>query len=83
MKFTNSMKIDGELAARDLSDKARKYYNGTDPLTLYKYTNENDEPRYAVKDDCGIRDNLDFEQVDEWFCQMQEEIDRMTEDDDD
>lgn len=37
MKYTNSMKANGELAVRRMSDKARKYYNETDPLEVYEY----------------------------------------------
>ena len=37
MKYTNSMKADGELAIRRMSDKARAYYNGTDTLEVYEY----------------------------------------------
>lgn len=79
MKFVNSEKVNGELAARNFSEKAKKYYYGAEPLELYEYRNGNDEVKYAVKDCDGIHENLDFEQVDEWFCQMQEEIDRLEE----
>lgn len=37
MKYTNSMKANGELAVRRMSEKAKQYYNGTDPLDVYEY----------------------------------------------
>ena len=37
MKFTNSMKVAGELAVRKMSDKARAFYNDTDQLVLYEH----------------------------------------------
>ena len=36
-KFTTSEKSNGELAVRDMSDKARAVYSGTDTISVYKY----------------------------------------------
>jgi hypothetical protein len=36
-KFTIREKADGELAVRDMSDKAQKFYGGTDMIAVAKY----------------------------------------------
>lgn len=51
-KFTVKEKINGELAARNLSDKAYNFYVNTDPLTVYEYETENGK-MYAY-DSCGL-----------------------------
>ena len=62
MKYTNAMKINGELAARNLSDRARRIYDITDPFDIYEY--EIDEgTRYAYTGGYGEAINLTFEQL--------------------
>ncbi len=39
-KFTIREKADGELAVRDMSEKAKKFYSGTDMIAVAKYVEE-------------------------------------------
>ena len=39
-KFTIREKADGALAVRDMSDKAQKFYSGTDMIAVIKYVDE-------------------------------------------
>jgi len=48
MKLTNSMKVAGELAIRQMSDKAQQGYGDTDPLDVYEYESLFGT-RYAVR----------------------------------
>ena len=47
-RFTNSEKVAGEIAVRYLSEKAYRNYSGADPLSVYEYTNADDETVYAA-----------------------------------
>lgn len=85
MKYTEKMKADGELAVRRLSEEAAKYYNGTDPLTVFAYENENGEMRYSYSystnpyADRYKTENLTFEELQEAFEEAQKELDRQLE----
>lgn len=85
MKYTEKMKTDGELAVRRLSEEAAKYYNGTDPLTVFAYENENGEMRYSYSystnpyADRYKTENLTFEELQEAFEEAQKELDRQLE----
>lgn len=48
MKLTARMKAAGELAIRQMSDKARRVYDGFEPFDVYEYGGE-DGPLYAIK----------------------------------
>ncbi len=48
MKLTNSMKVAGELAIRQMSAKAQQGYGDTDPLDVFEYETDSGT-RYAVK----------------------------------
>ena len=69
-KFTNTEKINGELTARGLSDKAKSFYNETDPLIVYEVNG-----CYFVR---GIIEeyNLTFEELNDLFEAYQEEAEK-------
>ena len=69
MKFTNRMKINGELAIRNASEKAQKYYGETDPLDVFAYETD-DGWRYDVRDADGFTKDLTFEKLESWFETM-------------
>ena len=50
MKYTNRMKVEGELAVRMMSDKAREFYHGADPLMVYEYQTD-DGARVVIFED--------------------------------
>lgn len=62
MKLTSSMKAAGELAIRQMSEKARTTYAGYEPYEVYEYDGENGK-LYAVKDVDGTTYGMTFEQV--------------------
>lgn len=61
MKFYKYMKINGELACRNLSDKAYKVYCDTEPLNIYEY--ETDEKLYAFDGALGSQEGLTFDEL--------------------
>ena len=72
MKLTNEMKLNGEMAARSLSDSAADFYNNADPLTLYEY--ETAEGKRYMLTGVVEKSNLTFEQVDEILKAYGEEM---------
>lgn len=72
MKLTNRMKLDGEIAARSLSEGAADFYNNADPLTLYEYDTDTGK-RYTLT---GVieRQDLTFDEVDEVLRSCGEEL---------
>ena len=61
-KHTNQQKINGELAARSLSLKARNFIDDTDPLTIYQV--ETDEgTRFDMESCVGQYENITFEEL--------------------
>lgn len=73
-KFNNSQKLAGEMAIRNLSDKAAEFYNGADPLDVFEYE-ENGAKLYAYSGAFGERDDMTFEELERDFEEMQEELD--------
>ena len=75
MNYTNRMKVNGELACRGLSEKAARYYNETEPLTVYEYEvwneeTEEDETFYTIKEGIGgghYIEGLTFEELNKWM----------------
>lgn len=74
-RFTSYEKAAGELAVNHMSKKAREYYNGTDPLDVYKYTGNNGNELYAYKDCEGIHEGLTFKEIQKTFEDFQNIID--------
>ena len=74
-RFTNHEKIDGEMAVSKMSEKAKRYYYGTDPLAVYRYaTAKADEDVYAIKE-CGEWTlDLTFEEAEQYLEDMQTAI---------
>ena len=62
MKYTIRMKINGELAARFLSETARRVYNETDPLAIYEYEKD-DQKLYAMDGAFGHFEDLSFSEL--------------------
>ena len=63
MKYTKSMRINGEMACRSLSDKAFEFYNETDPFTVYEYEDGFEEKLYAYSGCFGEKENLTFDDL--------------------
>lgn len=68
MKFTNSDLRAGEMACRNLSDKAKWYYLNTDPLHVYGR-----DGRFFVRGS-DERDDLSFEELEELLAQSADEF---------
>lgn len=64
MKLTAGMKSAGEMAVRQMSEKAKAAYAGYDPYEIYEYDGKNGK-LYAIKDVDGVTVGLTFEQVQE------------------
>lgn len=80
MKLTNRMKVNGELAARSLSRKAKEVYDGTDPFDIYEYevwVDENEEKRYAYTGCLGEAEGLTFAELEEFLENMADEYNCM------
>ncbi len=77
----NKSKTDGELAVRNMSEKAQEYYNGTDTVGVREYSVYDEELGQDVKlyaIDWGsnqIEKNLTFEEVQTRLEEMQDEVD--------
>lgn len=66
MKLTSKMEAAGEMAVREMSKKAQKLYNGTDPLHVYEY-GEHGNKRYSVRGALGDCDDMTFEELEQMF----------------
>lgn len=73
MIYTNSMKADGELAVRRMSEKARKYYNDTDPLDVYEYEADG-ATLYTVDEWGNYTEGLTFEALEAYLEAGQDAI---------
>lgn len=80
--FTSRQIVNGELACRSLSDKARRVYEETDPLRVAEYEiyeENSEEPTtlYAYKDGSGGYRGLTFEELQEefesWYLEQEEQ----------
>ena len=74
MKYTNTMKINGEIAARSLSEKARDFYVDTDPLNVYEYEDADGMKLYAYDGCFGSAEGLTFEELQRVFEDMQDDL---------
>ena len=63
--FTITEKENGELACRNLSEKAKEVYDGTDPLDVYEYVNSDGNKVYAYTGCYGNEYDLSFEELQE------------------
>lgn len=59
MRLTNRQKVNGEMAVRQMSEKAQRGYAGTDPLAIYELEHY-DEKRYVIVDVDGLSKPLTF-----------------------
>ena len=73
MKFTNSMKVAGELAVRKMSDKARAFYNDTDQLVLYEHYDDEGVARYSVRGFVRF-DDLTFDEMEHTFEEIHDAL---------
>ncbi len=65
--FTNAEKVNGELACKNLSKKALGVYKKKKPLDVYEYCDENGDKLYAFSGCIGSGYDLDFEELQEVF----------------
>lgn len=74
-KYTSTEITNGELAARRMSEKARRFYNGTDYYAIREVETD-DGIRYDVTTYDGIfLENATFEEMQEMFEELQNESD--------
>ena len=77
-------KRNGEWAVRGLSEKAQTYYNenevGLVEVAGYKTGYEEDERRYAITGEGRDGEWLTLKEVEEYFEEMQDELEAMMED---
>lgn len=87
IKYNMRTRLAGESAVYHFSEKAAKFYSGTDPLTVFEYENEEGEKRYAYSyadnpyTDPEIHSGLTFERLQKDFEEMQDENERLLEED--
>lgn len=74
MKYTNRMKVNGELAMRSASEKAQDFYSNTDPLGVYEYEDADGNTLYGYDGCFGSVEGLTFEQLQEEFEAMHDEL---------
>lgn len=79
MRFTNRMKANGEMAMRTASEKARKFYDETDPLNVYEYEGKDGSTLYAYTGCFGDREGLTFEELQEMFENLQTLVEKVSE----
>lgn len=74
-------KRNGELAVRGLSEKAKRYYEGSDlgvvEVAGYKTGYEAGERRYAITGEGRDGEWLTLKEVEEYFEEMQDEVEAM------
>lgn len=71
-KHYNIQKINGELATRRLSAKAKEFYNGSDPLDVYEILTA-EGIRYDVRGFLEL-DSVTFEEMEETFEALYDEF---------
>lgn len=80
-RFTVSEKRAGEMAVRSMNSKAQEFYDWTDPLNVYEYTDvdENDEDitLYAISGSLGDHQGMMFDELEKLFENEQEECERL------
>lgn len=74
----NNTKVAGELAMRAASFEAWKFYVSTEPLQVYEYETE-DGKRYAYEGVFGENDGMTFEELQNLFEEIQNELDGLEE----
>ena len=77
MRLNDRMKADGELAVRRLSEKARLFYDQTDPLSVYEYERD-DKLMYAFDGCFGPVRDISFEELNEYFESFYDEVERLS-----
>lgn len=81
MKFTPNEMANGELTVRRMSEKARKVYDETDPVSVIEYDCGN-EKRYFVDIAGDHRSGLTFEEAEEFLKSYDLEDEEEDEEDD-
>lgn len=83
MKYTNRMKVNGELAMRKMSDKAIEFYSGTDPFNVYEYEDENNQPLYGYDGCFGEKNGMTFEELQQELEELYDAMNEGMEDEED
>ena len=76
-RFTINEKVNGELACRSLSEKAKDFYNGCSPLDVYEYEDNEGNKLYAYDGVLGPSYDLSFEELNEVFEELNEEFENL------
>ena len=67
-------KVNGELAIRGMSDKAKNFYNESDPIEVYEYDDESGNKLYAYDGAFGYSEGLTFQELQNCFEDMQDDF---------
>lgn len=78
-KLYSFQKANGELAVRQLSEKAYEVYSETDPFEVYKV----DDDSFSIRGAFGDLDNLTFKELEEMLESYYDEYFTVEEDDED
>lgn len=62
MRFTNSEKVNGELACRKLNKKAYDFYCSVSPFNVYEYEVDGNK-KYAYDGCYGVAIDMTFEEL--------------------
>lgn len=73
--FTQNHKAAGEAAVRQMSEKAQRFYSETEPLSVYEYTDLEDNTWYAFDGCFGTNTGLTFEQIQQLLEGLQDAVD--------
>lgn len=73
--FTQDHKAAGEAAVRQMSNKARDFYDSRDPFNVYEYTDWEDNTWYAFDGCFGTNTGLTFEQIQQLLEGLQDAVD--------
>lgn len=77
--FTQNHKVAGEMAVRQMSDKARDFYDNADPFNVYEYTDWDDNTLYACDGCFGTKVDLSFEQIRQFMEDMYDTLEEVDE----
>lgn len=72
--FTSTHKVAGEMAVRQMSEKAQRFYSETEPLMVYEYTDMDDNKLYAYDGCLGKEWGLTFDQMQTFLEAMQDDM---------
>lgn len=73
-KFKSFEKTAGEMAVRRMSEKAQEFYNASEPLEVYEYDGNDEEPLYAYVGAWGEKDGMTFDELEKTLEELADEL---------